>query len=371
MISVLVFILEAFVLTACSSRSISDGKALFPTFSGSFSTHSEYKASFLDTVQNDAEVLYLGKSRSLNVQDPAGYIWSSSDESIATVQNGTVTGLKEGLVTITQKKDNNRVNEWKFAVTTFNDGRQAELCYILGNEKIAEILAPENGIPSPAYLKQNINTIQDAISYFQLSGFERGDDLPLMCTDRSEWIWFVPGDFVLMENRGITEDIATAAAYLLGDDFEDHGYVYAFGAYYVTINWFYEDGYYYVLNFGKLTKDFGNDIRNASYEILKTDDPDDIVRYALDIAGEDGTMSVVMISTAGCDFRPPMKMSYLHDSTLIYNEHVTIGFEDKVFDRSKEIYSNPAFDYEIESIPGDMLPESIPGLGSRNVYKYE
>ena len=340
-------------------------------FSHLIYTGSAYNTSFLRTLDHDVDVIYLGKPKNLGTAAPENYSWSSSDESVAIVRNGAVLGLKEGVVTITRSGNGEADQKWEYAVTTFNDGRQAELSYTLGEDRIREMLSKKNCISSPYYLKQNINTLQDAITYFQLRGFERKPDLPMMCTGESDWIWFVPGDLVLMENCGILEDVSTAAAYLLADDFEDCGYIYAFGDFYATINWFYEDGYYYAFCFNKMLNDFTNDIRNGSYDILRTDSLEDLAQYALENAGGDNTMSVILISTSGYDFRPPMKMSYLHDSSAIYHEHVTIGLEDAVFSRSTELYSNPDFDYEIVSIPAAEIPAGIPRFGEESGYRYE
>ncbi len=339
-------------------------------YSGMILTRSAYKTSFLEKAGQDAEVIYLGKPRDLGITDPADYSWHSSDESVAVVHNGIVTGLKEGLVGITQKQGDKTVSERTFAVTTFNDGRQAELSYSLGKEKIADMLSPENGIPSPDYLKQNINTLQDAITYFQLRGFEKADNIPVLCNTVSDWIWFAPGDLVLTENAGYSEDIATAAAYLLSDDFEDHGFIYAFKAAYSTINWFYEDGYYYAFNFAELLQDLDEGFPDNSYDIFRTDDPEALKQYVLDITGASATMAVVMISTSGRNFRPPMRLSFLHDSSAIYHEHVEIALEDAVYDRSAILFINPDFDLDIVSIPSSEIPEGIPRFGPETGYDY-
>ena len=338
--------------------------------SGLISSRSSYKTSFLETLGRKPDVLYLGKPRDLGIPASASDIWHSSDESIALVRNGVVIGLKEGVAAITLSRDGKTVNEWEFAVTTFNDGRQAELSYSLGKEKIAEMLAPENGVPSPYYLKQNINTLQDAITYFQLCGFEKKDELPILGNEVSDWLWFVPGDTVLLENLGYPDDLAAAADYLLDDDFEDHGLIYTFGTFYKTISWFYEDGYYYAFYFRNLTSDFTNDIRDASYEIFRTDNLENLKQYALDVSGTDSVMAVIMISFSGHGFRPPMRLSYLHDSSVIYHEHVEIGFEDAVLNSSKILYTNPDFDLEIVGIPAEDIPAGIPRYGQDNCYKY-
>lgn len=357
------------LLTVNMDNALSSGISSL-SVSGAITTASAYKTSFLDTLEDEYEVIYLGKPKNLRDGASADCEWSSSDESVAIVRDGIVVGLKEGIVTVTQSDNGTVVSTHNFAVTTFNDGHQVELSYALGEKAIAEMLAPESAVPSPYYLKQNINTIQDAISYFRLCGFDRRDDLPLMCNPVSDWIWFVPGDFVLMENGGISEDIATAADYLLSDDFEDRGFIYAFGSYYSTINWFYEDGFYYAFSFGKMIKDFSGGIRDASYEIFRTDDLSELAQYALEIAGNNDTMAVVMLSSAGHDFRPAMRMSYLHDSTVIYHKHVNIGFEAEVFNHANILYTNPSFDLEILAVPDEEIPAGIPRYGTESGYKY-
>ena len=336
-------------------------------------TISRYQTSFRKTVGEDMDVIYLGMPRKLNVSGVDGSEWMTSDEHVATVQDGIVTGWSEGRVTITQKKENQILQEWQFAVTTFNDGRQAEVSFELGREEIRRLLTDECGIHEPAFWQSHINTLQDVITYAQERGFALDYDLPLLCTVDSEWLWSVPGDMVLIENRGSASDLSNVACYLLQNDFEDQGYILVFGNDSKVLSWFYEDGNYYLFYFRQLLRDIRDGKTEESYEPFKTDSFDEFKNEILSQVNLEETLTILMTSNQGHDFQPPVYMSYLHDSSEIYYKHVVIGLEDVILSGTKILYSSTDFDYEIKSVPTDEIPKGIPRYGenSGNLYEYE
>lgn len=344
---------------------------LFTACSGKRSELPENTVSFRKSVGEEMDVIYLGKPRFIGDERAQEYEWTSSDNNIATVKNGIVTGLSEGIVKISQLQDTGIINEWQFAVTTFNDGKQAELSYSLGPEKISELLSGKYGVLTPDYWKQNINTIRDVITYLQVGGFTRSSDIPLLASENSYWYRCAPGDTIMYENRGWSEDIASVAGYLLADDFEDWGYIISFGYSWRFMNWFYEDGHYYIFNFADLFKDFEEGIRDASYDIFVTDNIEDISGYITERIELSKTLTVIMFSALGHDFQPAYRLSYLHDSSEIYHKHNTISMEETVFTRSEILYSNPEFDYEVIPVPVSEMPAGMPVYGINYDYVYE
>ena len=327
--------------------------------------------SFRHKVGDGVETVYLGKPRTLKGAEISDSQWESSDEKIATVQNGVVTGKSEGLVTVSQIINGETVNEWQLAVTTFNDGRQPEISYELGKEGIREILSGKNGAPKPEFWKQNINTIQDAISYFQLKKFEVYYDLPILATGKSEWYWCISGDHILYENRGGNEDITSAVGYLLADDFEDSGYIFSFGYTLQVMNWFYEDGKYYIFNFRNVLMDFRDGVYDGAYRIFVTDNTDDIMKYVSEQFDMERSLSVIMFSASGHDYQPAYYFSYIHDSSQIYDTHSRIGMEDTILEKATILYSSKDFDYELIGIPISEIPTTLPVYGTRCEYEYE
>ena len=359
--------------TASETKGLSDEQSVFRAIAADvhISTASDYKTSFRQAVGEDMEVIYLGKPRKLDNKQQSDCEWTSSDDTVAYVRNGIVTGLKEGVVTIFQKRDNKTTGEWTFAVTTFNDGRQPEFSYCLEKEDFDELLWGEHGAPTPEYLRDNINTIHDVITYIHSCGFSRSVDMPIHSNEVTDWYWSTPGSSVILENQGITEDLTSMAGYLLENDFEDWGYIANFGYNLKILNWFYEDGFYYVFDFAKVLSDIRNDIHDASYEIYKTDNLDDLGTYVSGIIDTERTIVSVMFSANGHSYPPAYGFSYMHDSSQIYYEHSRIMLEDIVLDNSRILFTNPAFDYEIVGVPASEMPDNLPLYSENCRYGYE
>ncbi len=334
------------------------------------STSSKYKTSFRKEVGENIDVIYLGKPRKLASAIDDGSEWISSNNEIAIVQNGIVTGLREGVVTITHSLNGDILDEQTFAITTFNDGRQPEFSYELEPEDFDRLLYGENGMPQPEYLKQNINTIRDVISYLQISGFSTSDNIPFMANMVTDWYWMLPADYLLTANQGWIEDAATIACYLLQNDFEDSGVILRFGYNFNVFNWFYEDGYYYVFDFENLIRDFRGGIRDADYSIYKTDSLDKLSEYVLSLLDAENTLTTIMFSACGHDFIPAYRLNYLHDSSTIYHEHSQIAMEASVVEQSRILFSNPHLDYELIGIPVEEIPSGLPTYGNYISYKY-
>jgi len=357
-IGILIYLISAVILfAACRS--------------GGQAEPGKTTASFRKSVGEGNAVVYLGKPRDLGVENAGDYEWTSSDNAVASVENGVVTGKHEGLATIAQLKNSEIINEWALAVTTFNDGRQAELSYELGEAGIGRILSEENCFASPEYLKQNINTIQDVITYLQLSGFTKSLDNPIMARKVSDWYWCIPGNYVIYMNKGCQEEVASIAGYLLADDFEDWGYIVSFGYTIRFANWFYEDGLYYVFCFGDILKDFENGVRDASYTVLVTDNTDDISKYITEKYDTSTVLTSVMFSAEGHDHQPAYYFSYIHDSSRIYHEHSVIALEDNVLEHAVILFSNKDFDFELKGIPVPEIPAELPVYGRDYEYVYK
>ena len=98
----------------------------------------------------------VGKDITLNATVANGegtIVWSSADESVATVANGVVTGKKAGTVLITAKLAENESVKVDFFVTVL-DGETSELlAFILGNHNANIFTSYDLGIGSgtPAY----------------------------------------------------------------------------------------------------------------------------------------------------------------------------------------------------------------------------
>lgn len=316
-------------------------------------------------------VIYLGMP--LELESEEGSKWISSDESIAYVDNNFAVGAKEGTVELKKTKENGKtvLESHKYVVTTFNDGKQADICYEIGREGFEELGVYDITTVNPELLKVKVNTIQDAITYFQTSFFYYYDDTPVIVSD-NDWLWSVPGEAVLEENRGGYPEMISAAFYLLENDFEDWGYVKELGQNERVYSWFYEDGVYYFPDFRKIMRDFKEEEYYNDYDIVKFTSIDEIKAYFNESVDKENVLSVIMFSIKGHTDMPAVYYSYIHDSSAVHFEKSVIKFEDDVFDKITYLFENPDFDYVIESVATDDMPINVPTYGKRTLtYDYK
>lgn len=336
-------------------------------------THSRYSGSFRKAVGEEKKVIYLGMPRKLTVSDGENIKWISSDPSVATVRDGEVTGWKEGLVTIQgQRETDEIVYEEEFVVTTFNDGKKAENCYEIERAEYLSGVHSFYNTVAPEVLRLKINTIQDMYEYFLHSGCYYSPDGPILTSGGSLWLWSLPGDDMLNLKYGSPSDFANAASYLLQYDFEDWGYIYGLGSNIKIYNWFYEDGYYYIVDFYGLIKDIEHGYYLNHYDPFKTDKKEEIAEYLLSRTNTNGLLAFVMMSARGHDFMPAFYSSCLQDSSKVYKEHVEYGFEETVYNEMTILYENQEFDFSIRCVPSDEIPEGVPRYDNAGYrYPYE
>ena len=312
----------------------------------------------------EKEVLYIGKPCEFEIND--NETWISSDENIAIVDNNIVTGISEGIVTVKRIGENKKVLEKReYLVTTFNDGKQADICYEIGKEGFYNAEVDYQSTVDPEYLQLHINTIQDVITYYQESNFYYYSDDPIITSGDSNWAWVMPGESVLLAKRGGVAEIANAVAYLLQDDFEDWGFVFEFGSNNYLYNWFYEDGTYYYMDFSEMLCRIKDGIRHNEYKPTKVKTIASSKLVAEKRINKQDIAAVVMVSAKGHTAQPAIYYSYLTDSTAVYREHCEVKFEECVYNAMTILYQNEHFDFEISSVPTEEMPLSVPTYGYR------
>ncbi len=333
-------------------------------------TSSRYSSSFRRICGEDIDVVYFGKPRKLKDSTNEHSVWVSSDDATATVTDGVVTGWKEGKVTVTEMLDGETVQELELLVTTFNDGRNVASSYELGNDSMVKLFKSEMGVPAPEYLQFKINTLKDAVSLLQYRDFYLSGSLPMLANDQSEWMWTNPPESVLLERRGGYDELSSAVNYLLRDDFEKSGFLMAFGTTEPVSPWFYEDGYYYVIDIPMLIERIENDVSVDDYVPFKTDSVTGLSDYFLSNLLPEETLAVIMTDNTEYDFLPPIYRSYVHNSRVMFETHVVIGMEDEVMNRAEVLFVNNAYDVEIKSFPSSEVPDSLNKAGQKKYYEY-
>lgn len=354
-----------FLLCGCGGKDVKTNEI------GKPDTHSQYKTSFREKVGMDKNVVYLGMPRVLT-SDKKG-TWQSSDETIAYVSNNELIGLREGVVTISRVSENGtEYDKCEYAVTTFNDGKKVDGCFEIGPEGFWDETVDYQSTVNPEFLKTKINTIQDAIYYFQKSGFYYSDSAPILVSGRTHWVWSQGGEAVLSAKCGGLTDIVNAAAYLLENDFEDAGYIIVYGNGFYVLNWFYEDGNYYLMDFPKLLVDIYHGDNTLIYKPEKFANLDEMKNYFNNRVDAADTMAVIMVPSLGHSEHPALYMDSLSDSSRMFSEHVEMGLEDDVYDEAVFLYENKQFDYSVLSIETEDMPVEAPRYGNELFfYSYE
>lgn len=322
-------------------------------------------------VPSSYETIYIGKPIMTDFTLTENSFLISSDTSIAEVNGNLLLGKQEGYVEISLMEDNQKKSTINYYVTTFNNGRQAEACYEIGPGGFTNSTIEYRGHLDPSLLQAKINTIQDSICYFQESGFRYEDYAPIVMTEQSCWIWSTSGDAVLQNKFGQYSDIANAAAYLLQDDFEDMGFIMSYGTYSSVYNWFYEDGYYYLVNYNDVLTDLINGVRTNIYTPYKTASLEDLTTYVTDMMDLEQKLAVIMVSTADTINQPPVYMSFIWNSFELPHVHSVIGYEDVVLKNAKILFQSNHFDFEIKSFPSDEMPIGVPRHDAASVTWYE
>ncbi len=334
-------------------------------------THSAYNTSFLATVGDDVEVAYLYKPKKLTSVCLPEDIWTVSDESVATVRDGVVSGRKEGMVEVSQIRDGKKIAEWKIAVTTFNDGRRAESSYELGPEGIAALFEGAGGVPTAQYLKMNINTIQDAVNYLKYSDFEYRSEGCYSATVYSEWLWRWPAETMILINAGHPFNLCDILIYFLGEDFERCGIIETYGQYGYNAVWFYEDGVYYLIDPYDIAAEIKSNSGRSRYVPFMTTDTAGLFNEFSQNIDLSKTIAVIMVESPDFDRPYTVYRNYQHDSSKIYNMHVVIGFEDVVLEHMNILFENHLFDYEIIGYPADEIPDAQPKINGEVYYNYK
>ena len=226
---------------------------------------------------------------------------------------------------------------------------------------------------NPAFLKTKINTIQDAICYFQASGF-RCQDAPVLVTGKSNWIWTLPGAAVLWYGGGGSSEFANAASYLLQYDFEDWGFILKYGEGSGVCNRFYEDGTFYIIDFTRVISDNRDNVQNSpeSYMMMSfgADSPES-EKELLDQFLECNTnyehcFVSFWVEATGYDFQPATVLSWCHEGP--YNaDNKYIALEKEVLEERTIIgYVNPDVECDIKGIDIDLIPSIVPTYGTRS-----
>ena len=200
-----------------------------------------------------------------------------------------------------------------------------------------------------------------------VNGIRCDYDAPIMYN--KNWTWGLPGDTVIINGGGVSCDLANAAAYVLQYDYEDWGFIMVYGQYSHILNYFYEDGIYHLVDFLEAAMEVNEGIAGeASDKIYDFRSIDEIADFVKAKYSSYGTMAIYMVSAMGHNFGPASYMSFMSDSSKIYDHHNVIGVEQCVYDNLITLYVCDHIDFKMIGIPTDeMATWTAPTYDERTV----
>ena len=336
----------------------------------SLNSISDVQGAFLSTVAGQfEEVVYIGHPKRIPAQSENIAKWYSKDVNVAMIQEEFIVGLNEGITEILGVNEaGDVISCLKIAVTTFNDGQEKNYMPIMNH--INDILSYSEASLihqscDTQVAKDYCNTIFDFAYWLSEQRCYYDGSYPIVVNNL--WTWALPGDAMLLSNKGVCCDVANAAAYVLNHDYEDMGFIIVCGMAGHIYNWFYEDGKYYVFDYTRTIAD-GWDPNRAKSEATKLikefTDLEALKAYVNKNIPPD-TLYIGMYSSMGHDFQSAVYMSYMQDSSQITTGHSVIGFEECVFNNMYTLYEHPTYDFEIIGVPTDQIPAAVPTYNER------
>ncbi len=366
----IIALFSVIVLLSGRKQTIINYSAVIPSEHREIKTRSEFTTSFTAQCSPESIFVYLGHptgvEKLLNTNsnvldiDSSNLHFYSSDTDTITVENYQLIGWKEGTATIRcMDNEENLLGEWTVAVTTYNDGKDPCSYKNPDGHYLAEITSLASAHANLELAAKEINTLCDMVDFFYAIHLEHEQEElpPIYCPD-----WYYPHSAAAVLERRQTNcnDVINLAATLLQYDYEDSGIILTCGTGFNFLNWYYEDGYYYCIDYYELL--FG--IRDGSpvtYPIYRFLDLEDLEHYARNnrVTGGNFYLAILMVSLENHTFMPSNYLSYMRFPLDQYTGPLQVGYEKTVYDSLKILYLNEEAGMEVICIPADEIPECI------------
>jgi len=325
------------------------------------------KKSFLKDKKYD-KVLYLGTPYYLPELNKKAVYFSSSDESVAVIKGNELVGKKQGLVTVTaynSKKE--ALGKTVFAVTTYNDGK--DVIKARSFEHKGNTWEWYN-TKTPEYWKTAVNTIQDMCFYLQARNFVYDFAKEPEFISAGRWQWTAEPETIFAMSGGVCVQVAQMGNYMLANKYEDWGNIIVSGNQGHIFNWFYEDGYYYIMDFTEVISDnaWNNDgsgkFRDYTKSIRKFKSIKEIKKWITsEKVDTKQNFLVCMYSCQGHDYMPAWYDEGCADTRAVTNgtnkETAYYGFQDIVYDEMTILFQRDDLNIGTKSFSIDEMPCEI------------
>ena len=330
------------------------------------------KTSFLKGKEYD-EVLYLGMPYYLPTLNEKAAYFSISDEEVATIEGNSLVAKKQGMVTVTAYNSKKKsLGKTVFAVTTYNDGK--DVINTLSLEK-TDLWRWKN-LRDVEYWKTNVNTIQDMCYYLQAKNFVYDFNKEPEFLGVNRWQWTADAKTIFDMSGGVCVQAAQMGNYMLADNFEEWGNIIVFGNYGHIFNWYYEDGYYYIMDFTDVISDNtwnnSGEWKDYTSSIMKFKSIKEIKSWITkEKVDTKENFLVCMYSNLGYDYMPCWLDEGCADSKAVNEgrnaEVAHFGFLDIVFEKMTILYQKEGMNIEVRGYSLDELHTLVHG----GIYGYD
>lgn len=326
--------------------------------------------SFLAGEEYDM-VVYLGLPYYLPKLNANAVYYSISDTDIATIEGNALVPLRQGTVILTgYDSGKKKLFDKNVAITTYNDGKD-----VMSARSFEYIdLRRYDNAKDVYYWRDAVNTISDMCFYLQARSF-RYDFAkePEFCAINN-WQWTADAEAIFTYSGGVCVQVAQMGNYMLADNFEDWGNILVFGNQGHIFNWYYEDGYYYVMDFTEVITDncdrdkWVDNYVDYSHRYKKFKTIDEIKEW-IPAEKVDTSLNylVVMYSCQGHDYMPVWLDGGINDTRGLLNgtyDHTAVfGFQDIVAEELTVLWQKEGVDLTIQGFSVEEIPLMVRGRG--------
>ena len=271
----------------------------------------DYSAKAVQDKKNaDRKVLYLSSPEQLDVKEKAAFFVSTDANVVRVSGNGTVVAYAEGVADVYAYDNAGKLlQEFRFITKTKADNGPLKQT-LQTVEQYKDI--PYEDIP------EQLSTITDVVCWMYASNaFYEGyrEPKPPMAVQVNyagegyiHWMQMANSNWMFKDLSGICCNMAAAAQYALAGDYEEHGLIFMSGKYGHVINYFKENGIYYIFDY--TTAAGGGNIR---YEYNG-----DVERFAKEKTGQGTTLKEALD-----DYIKKGSGNFYYENFVIYSMDLT------------------------------------------------
>lgn len=367
---------------------------------------SKKTSSFEATMTKEKRTpVYLYETKHLNAGSSKIAFWYSSDSNIIRVRSdGTVKVYSEGTADIYAVNSKGKVlKTFKLYATTHADSDPLADTIGDGSGYVAGMtdlsMYEANTVPTPANVYQQItledvpnklHTLTDYTAWIYANyAYPNMDEEPqspnamrfLAVDSGARWFANANDDCVFTNYSGVCCNFAAGAIWALAGDYEANGLIMMNGPYGHVINWFYENGKYYVIDYMCVAEEHSK----IQYEYNS-----DVLKYVTELIGTGKTLKDALYDyyTKNPSRSFYFRNSFMYSTTAtgynLYQADCNNWSSHGILSKNEGVntlycseanviellYKTEVIDFEYQYIAPDLIPATQKTLYSLNIMPY-